>query len=89
MAKEQINVSIDGRGYTREVEADLNSKAYALFGTGVGKAFLQYLESITTNNIHPAGANIETLAHAEGSRWLVAVIKKRSELGRKQSGQKA
>ena len=84
MAKEQINVSIDGRGYTRDVEADLNSKAYALFGSGVGKAFLQYLESITTNNIHPAGTNIETLAHAEGSRWLMAIIKKRTELGRRQ-----
>jgi len=84
VAKEQINVSIDGRGYTREVEVDLNSKAYALFGSGVGKAFLQYLEGITTNNIHPAGTNIETLAHAEGSRWLMAIIKKRTELGRKQ-----
>ena len=84
MAKEQLNVSFDGRGYTREVEADLNSKAYALFGSGVGKAFLQYLEGITTNNVHPAGTNIETLAHAEGSRWLMAVIKKRTEMGRKQ-----
>jgi hypothetical protein len=84
VAKEQLNVSFDGRGYTREVEADLNSKAYALFGSGVGKAFLQYLEGITTNNVHPAGTNIETLAHAEGSRWLMAVIKKRTEMGRKQ-----
>jgi len=84
MAKEQLNVSFDGRGYTREVETDLNSKAYALFGSGVGKAFLQYLEGITTNNVHPAGTNIETLAHAEGSRWLMAVIKKRTEMGRKQ-----
>lgn len=84
MAKEQVNVSFDGRGYPREVEADLNSKAFALFGSGVGKAFLQYLEGISTNNIHPAGTNIETLAHAEGSRWIVAIMKKRSELGRKQ-----
>ncbi len=85
MAKEQVNVSFDGRGYPREVEADLNSKAFALFGSGVGKAFLQYLEGISTNNIHPAGTNIETLAHAEGSRWIVAIMKKRSELGRKQN----
>ena len=83
MAKEQINVSIDGRGYTRDVEADLNSKAYALFGSGVGKAFLQYLEGITTNNIYPAGTDIETLAHAEGSRWIVGIIKARCEKGRK------
>jgi len=85
VAKEQVNVSFDGRGYPREVEADLNSKAFALFGSGVGKAFLQYLEGISTNNIHPAGTNIETLAHAEGSRWIVAIMKKRSELGRKQN----
>lgn len=82
--KEKINVSIDGRGYSKEVDKDLNSKAYALFGSGVGRDFLSYLESITTNNIYPAGVGIETLAHAEGARWIVAVIKKRCEVGRKQ-----
>mgnify|MGYP007062046199 FL=1 len=82
--KEKINVSPDGRGYTKEVDQDLNSKAYALFGSGVGRDFLQYLESLSTNNIYGAGVGIETLAHAEGSRWIVAVIKKRTELGRKQ-----
>jgi hypothetical protein len=84
--KEKINVSIDGRGYSKEVDKDLNSKAYALFGSGVGRDFLSYLESITTNNIYPAGVGIETLAHAEGARWIVAVIKKRCEVGRKQGG---
>ena len=39
--------------YRKEVDEDLNSKAYGLFGSGVGKDFLQYLESITTNNIYP------------------------------------
>ena len=84
MTKEKIHVSCDGRGYSSDVEADLNSKAYALFGSGVGKAFLQYLESISTQNIHPAGTNIEVLAHAEGSRWVVAIMKARCEKGRKQ-----
>ena len=83
--KEKINVSPDGRGYTKEIDQDLNSKAYALFGSGIGKDFLQYLESITTNNIYPAGTNIETLAHAEGARWVVAVMKARCEKGRKQN----
>lgn len=81
--KTRGEISVDGRGYTRDIEADLNSKAYALFGSGVGKTFLQYLEGITTNSIHPAGTNIETLAHAEGSRWVVAIIKARCEKGRK------
>jgi len=87
MARKTVGeISVDGRGYTRDVEVDLNSKAYALFGSGVGKAFLQYLEGITTNNIYPAGTNIETLAHAEGARWIVAVMKARCEKGRKQHG---
>jgi len=85
VTKNRGEISVDGRGYTRDVEADLNSKAYALFGSGVGKAFLQYLEGITTNNIYPAVTNIETLAHAEGARWVVAVMKARCEKGRKQN----
>ena len=35
--------------------------------------------------ISPAGTNIETLAHAEGARWVVAVMKARCEKGRKQN----
>ena len=84
MAKQKGTISVDGRGYTRDVEADLNSKAYALFGSGIGKDFLTYLESLTTQSIHPAGTNIEVLAHAEGSRYIVAIMKARCELGRKQ-----
>lgn len=84
MSKQRGTISVDGRGYTGDVEADLNSKAYGLFGTGIGRDFLQYLESITTQSIHPAGTNIEVLAHAEGARWIVAIMKKRCELGRKQ-----
>lgn len=83
--KEKINVSVDGRGYSKEVDKDLNSKAYGLFGSGIGKDFIHYLDSLTTNNVYPAGTGIETLAHAEGSRWIVAIIKKRTELGRRQS----
>lgn len=85
MSKERGTISVDGRGYTRNVEADLNSKAYALFGSGIGRDFLQYLESITTQNIYPPGTNIETLAHAEGARWVVAIMKARCEKGRKQT----
>jgi transcription antitermination factor NusA-like protein len=83
MTKEKANASIDGRSYTTEVEADLNNKAYALFGSGIGKLFIQYLENITTNNIHSSGLGIEHLAHFEGQRWVVALIKHRTEMGRK------
>ena len=83
MTKEKIDLSIDGRAYTKEVENDLNSKAYALFGSGVGKAFLQYLENITIQNIHSATTTSEQLSHFEGQRWTVALMKARCELGRK------
>jgi len=84
MNKEKAVKSLDGRAYSPEVEAVLNSKANALFNEGIGKSFLQYLENITTNNVHGAGLGIETLAHFEGQRWIVALIKARSEIGRKQ-----
>ena len=83
MTKEKVNASVDGRSYTTEVETDLNSKAYALFGSGIGKLFIQYLENITTNNIHSSGLGIEHLAHYEGQRWILALIKHRIEMGRK------
>ena len=83
MKKEKVYASIDSRSYTTEVEADLNNKAYALFGSGIGKLFLQYLENLTTGNIHGAGVPIESLAHFEGQRWVVALIKHRTELGRR------
>ena len=51
MNKEKAVKSLDGRAYSPEVEADLNSKANALFNEGIGKSFLQYLENITTNNV--------------------------------------
>jgi len=81
--KEKVNGSVDGRAYNSETETDLNSKAHALFGSGIGKSFLQYLENITTNNIHGAGLGIESLAHFEGQRWVVALLKARTEMGRK------
>lgn len=86
MNKEKAVKSVDGRSYTPQVEADLNSKANALFSQGIGKNFLQYLENITTNQVHGAGLGIESLAHYEGQRWIVAMIKARAEMGRKQNG---
>ena len=87
MTKEKIEGSIDGRAYSKEVENDLNSKAYGLFGSGVGKAFLQYLENITIHNIHSTNTPAEQLSHFEGQRWTVALMKARCEMGRKLSDQ--
>ena len=87
MTKQKAEGSIDGRAYSKEVENDLNSKAYGLFGSGVGKAFLQYLENITIHNIHATNTPAEQLSHYEGQRWTVALMKARCEMGRKLSDQ--
>jgi hypothetical protein len=82
MTKEKIDLSVDGRAYTKEVENDLNSKAYALFGSGVGKAFLQYLENLTIQNIHSAATPSDQLSQSqmrvrkENKRWLILGKKK-------------
>ena len=85
MEKKKIETSVDGRAYPKDDENDLNSKAYGLFGSGIGKSFLQYLENLTINNIHSSNTPSEELSHYEGQRWTVAIIKARCELGRKQS----
>ena len=71
-------------GIAKKLTKTLIVKPMVCSAVVIGKDFLQYLESITTNNIYPAGTGIETLAHAEGARWVVAVIKARCEKGRKQ-----
>ena len=35
MTKQRGTISVDGRGYTSDVEIDLNSKAYALLAQGL------------------------------------------------------
>jgi|TARA_R100000329_G_scaffold33397_1_gene31148 hypothetical protein len=85
VTKQKVEGSIDGRAYAKEVEDDINSKAYGLFGSGVGKAFLHYLDNLTINNIHAPNTPPEQLSHYEGQRWVVALIKARCEMGRRLS----
>ena len=83
MKKQKVETSVDGRAYPKEVEDDLNSKAYGLFGSGIGRAFLQYLENLTIQSVNPPNTPAEQLSHYEGRRWAVALIKARCELGKR------
>ncbi|OUU63397.1 MAG: hypothetical protein CBC24_09175 [Candidatus Pelagibacter sp. TMED64] len=83
MTKQTLENSIDGRSYTKEVEDDLNSKAYGLFGSGIGKSFLQYLDNLTINTVRSPDTPPEQMMYFEGQRWTVAVIKARVENGKK------
>lgn len=81
--KEPKQVSIDGYIRTPEQEKLLNEAFAALFSTENGDKILKYLSSITQDMV--AGPNMDTNAlwHLEGQRFLVGIIKTRTEKGKK------
>jgi hypothetical protein len=81
--KEPKRVSIDGYVRTPEQEKLLNEAFATLFATENGEKVLKYLSSITQDMV--AGPNMDTNAlwHLEGQRFLVGIIKTRSEKGKK------
>lgn len=80
--KEPKKISIDGYIRTDEAEKLLNEAFATLFNTENGKRVLKYLSSITQDMV--AGPNMDTNAlwHLEGQRFLVGIIKTRTEKGK-------
>jgi hypothetical protein len=75
---------IDGFERTEAEERDLNA-LYARFLRGsTGRDALKYLRSISIDFIAGPEVSDEHLRHLEGSRYIVAVMEKRAERGRKQ-----
>jgi len=75
-------------GIKRKVddEEELNRWAAQTFREPVAQKFLAYLKSITINNLQGAGVSTEELRHIEGQRYLVALIERRIEHGRRSTG---
>jgi hypothetical protein len=74
---------IDGFERTEAEERDLNA-LYARFLRGsTGRDALKYLRSISIDFIAGPEVSSEHLRHLEGSRYIVAVMEKRAERGRK------
>ena len=65
-------------------EDEIDRWAAATFREDVGKKFLAYLKSITIGNLLGPGASDNELRHMEGQRYLVALIERRVENGRRQ-----
>lgn len=82
--KKRPEATIDGWPHTQEEEAKLNAMALDLFKAGAGKAFLDYLRSITINAVTPPGYDPNSLIHLEGQRFLVGLIDRRIAKGRKE-----
>lgn len=76
----------DGIIRQAEQEDELDRWAAATFRDEVAKRFLNYLKSITMNNVLGPGSDDRELRHIEGMRNLYAIIERRIENGRKLTG---
>jgi len=68
---------LDGYPRTKNLEEEISLNFTHLFSTPTGKACLQYLRSITIEAVHGSAVTNETLRHAEGQRYIVALIDRR------------
>jgi len=66
---------------TAEQEKELNEDMAQVFRGAQGKAVLDYLKSLTLNNVAGPGIEPNSLMHLEGQRFLVAVIDRRIQAG--------
>lgn len=78
-------IGVDGVQRRTRLEKDLNGAAAAMFSTPAGEQFFAWLKSITINNVMGPAAPDSTLRHVEGQRFIVALIQKRIEHGRRNS----
>lgn len=64
-------------------ETELNTLAAQVFREPNAKLFLSYLKSITINNLQGSGVSDNELRHIEGQRYIVALMERRIENGRR------
>lgn len=76
--------AIDGRERTAGQERALNSIAAGIFSQGGGRAFLDYLRSITLHRILEPHSSDGELRYLEGMRALFGIIQKRVIEGQKE-----
>ena len=75
--------SLDGfpRGTSDEQNISLNF--VSLFSSPAGAEVLRYLRSVTIEAVHGSAVTNDTLRHAEGQRYIVALIERRIQHGHK------
>ena len=72
-------------GYERSHKEDemISQHVEACFKTPAGKEVLRYLRSITIEMVHGGGVSDGELRHMEGQRYIVGLIERRIQLGKK------
>jgi hypothetical protein len=73
---------IDGATRSLEAEKKLNRLLSGVFSGEDGQATLDYLRSITLNNVSGPGIEDHVLRHLEGQRFLVGIMIQRIERGK-------
>ena len=68
---------LDGFPRNKNLEEEVSLNFTHLFSQPTGQAILQYLRSITIEAVHGAAVTDEVLRHAEGQRYIVALIDRR------------
>ena len=68
---------IDGAVRSVEADTELNKLFAQLFNGPGGQQVLNYLASITINNINGPGLDPNGLIHLEGQRFLYGIIRQR------------
>ncbi|MEO2175463.1 MAG: hypothetical protein ABGY96_15335 [bacterium] len=73
---------IDGATRSLEAEKKINKLLAGIFSGDNGQAALDYLRSITLNNVSGPGIEDHVLRHLEGQRFLVGIIIQRIDRGK-------
>ena len=87
MKAEQKNkalIGLDNFKRGSDEEENLNSAFSALFGTDIGLSVLQYLKSITIDSVGGPEISDNSLRHLEGQRYIVGLIQRRINKGKRQ-----
>jgi len=71
----------DGFSRTPAQEKDLNLAFASVFRGADGKIVLDYLKSISIQNVSGPNVDTNSLLHLEGQRFLVGIIAQRFEAG--------
>ena len=75
----------DGIARSPQLEQRLNEAVFHSLKSEAGQLFMDYLRSITTNQVTGPEVSNDHLRHLEGQRFLTGVIIKRYELGKERA----
>ena len=77
------HLAVDGYERSQKEDNLISQHLDACFSTPAGQETLRYLRSITIEMVHGGGVSDAELRHMEGQRYIVGLIERRIQLGKK------